>query len=97
MQGYALKAELNRRPNDQQTDKDILKLGFTSRATSTLLLESQMNAMQSPLSSEWDEEFFDSSKPLEGVVVCCTSIPANERVSVVLPLTLLGHTPDDYG
>lgn len=34
-----------------------------------------------PASSDYDDEYFDASKPLRGVVVCCTSIPANERVS----------------
>ncbi|KAJ4392302.1 protein kinase activating protein dpb11 [Gnomoniopsis smithogilvyi] len=46
--------------------------------------------MQSPPSSEWDEEFFDSSKPLQGVVVCCTSIPANERTNLGNKVVELG-------
>ncbi|CAN8096962.1 unnamed protein product [Discula destructiva] len=46
--------------------------------------------MDSPPSSEWDEEFFDSSRPLRGVVVCCTSIPVNERTDVGNKVAELG-------
>lgn len=42
-----------------------------------------------PPSSEFDDQAFDPSRPFQGVVVCCTSIPANERVSYCQPFTNL--------
>ncbi|KAI1842333.1 hypothetical protein JX266_011501 [Neoarthrinium moseri] len=40
-------------------------------------------AMQSPPASSGDAEHpFDASKPFAGVVVCCTSIPADQRTEI---------------
>ncbi|KAF3770579.1 hypothetical protein M406DRAFT_336230 [Cryphonectria parasitica EP155] len=49
-------------------------------------------AMESPPpSSDLDfAEFFDPSKPLQGIVVCCTSIPAHERTDLGNKVAELG-------
>lgn len=41
-----------------------------------------MKDMESPpASSDHGDDAFDSSKPFAGVVLCCTSIPPEQRVS----------------
>ncbi|PSR76474.1 BRCT domain-containing protein [Coniella lustricola] len=44
-----------------------------------------------PPSSDLDfAEFFDPSKPFQGIVICCTSIPAHERTDLAKKLAELG-------
>jgi hypothetical protein len=43
--------------------------------------------MASPAGSfDGDESLFDSAQPFKGVVVCCTNVPTEQRVSVCLLL-----------
>lgn len=41
-----------------------------------------------PPSSDFDDDAFDPATPFRGIVVCCTSIPANERVRMNFPLAI---------
>lgn len=41
----------------------------------------EKNMESPPASSDHGDEAFDSSKPFAGVVLCCTSIPPEHRVS----------------
>ncbi|KAJ4419059.1 protein kinase activating protein dpb11 [Gnomoniopsis sp. IMI 355080] len=94
MSGYALgNIELNWATGEQDKAKPPLSphtiCNYSPRRSKRRTIP-QTDAMQSPPSSEWDEEYFDSSKPLQGVVVCCTSIPANERTDLGNKVVELG-------
>jgi hypothetical protein len=52
------------------------------RLFSATCYNSLKNAMATPPAPfDGDESLFDSAQPFKGVVVCCTSIPAELRVS----------------
>lgn len=46
-----------------------------------------------PASSDHGDEAFDHSQPFAGVVVCCTSIPTDLRVSPAVQCLALLTTP----